>query len=602
MMIRHISLLGLILLLTWTSGLNPTSVSSSSTGYSEQPEPVIAGKIAFTVLNPGYSPKPLYDLYIINADGTGRQLIAQGMRQPDIGSTGKIVANAEGLPNQENLYVMNLDGSDKREVSVFAGDAYPSWPPDGGRLLFSNIDDKTIVIQDAPDKGATRYTLRYDIVSILGRHPAWHPDERIIYSGCDNWAGCGRWGLYITDITTYGAVSRPLQLTAHSNDISPDIYGDKVAFMSDRDGNWEIYVINTDGSGLTRLTNNPANDGLPVWSPVGHMIAFLSDRDGAWAVWVINPNGSNQRKLFDLNGPMGDDWTEERISWGAWPAVPVPPTGTPMPTPEAELEPALPPISGLLAFTKYNPESRVWRYRFELYIRDLATGEQRQLIEGGSEPDFSPDGSKIAFSKHGYLAIINVDGTGMTQIGGGRCDSYPSWSSDGQTIAYYDACSDIIIRMNADSSGYRELGSGEFPSWSPKEDKIVYKNCVGGNCGLWTMNADGTGVIQLNDDGSAGAPDWAPDGQRIAFNSQRDGNWEVYMININDGQEKRLTDNLATDGLPAWAPDGTRIAFLSDRDGKWGIYVMNADGTNVTRVADANVRPNWIWEKMSWTW
>ena len=114
--------------------------------------------------------------------------------------------------------------------------------------------------------------------------------------------------------------------------------------MSYRDGDWEIYRINIDGSGLLRLTNNPGNDGLPAWSPVGHLIAFVSDRGGEWAVWAMEIDGTKPRKLFDLDGPMGDDWIEDRISWHAWPTdVPVPPTPTPAPvsatpTPESSVQ------------------------------------------------------------------------------------------------------------------------------------------------------------------------------------------------------------------------------------------------------------------------
>jgi len=89
--------------------------------------------------------------------------------------------------------------------------------------------------------------------------------------------------------------------------------------MSIRDGNWEIYSINTDGSDLQRLTDNGVNDGLPAFSPNGQFIAFVSDEEGKWAIWAMNADGSGRRKLFDLNEGYGSgeeyDWTTERISW-----------------------------------------------------------------------------------------------------------------------------------------------------------------------------------------------------------------------------------------------------------------------------------------------
>jgi Tol biopolymer transport system component len=108
-----------------------------------------------------------------------------------------------------------------------------------------------------------------------------------------------------------------MQLTSEVTDIAPAAYGRQIAFMSKRDGNWEVYVVNADGSGLKRLTNKPANEGLPAWSPDGKTLAYVSDQGGAWAVWVMSPNGSNQRKLFDIGGGgLPSAWHLERISWG----------------------------------------------------------------------------------------------------------------------------------------------------------------------------------------------------------------------------------------------------------------------------------------------
>ncbi|MDH4136490.1 MAG: hypothetical protein OEW09_07235, partial [Anaerolineae bacterium] len=119
----------------------------------------------------------------------------------------------------------------------------------------------------------------------------------------------------------------PTQLTTDSNDMAPAAHGNKVAFMSMRDGNWEIYSINADGSDLQRLTDNGVNDGLPTFSPKGHFIAFVSDEGGQWAIWAMNADGSGRRKLFDLHGGYGigeeHDWTTERISW-APSAIPAP--------------------------------------------------------------------------------------------------------------------------------------------------------------------------------------------------------------------------------------------------------------------------------------
>jgi TolB protein len=94
------------------------------------------------------------------------------------------------------------------------------------------------------------------------------------------------------------------------------VYGNQIVFMSNRDGNWEIYRVNTDGSDLKRLTIRGANDGLPVWSPDGKSIGFVSNEGGAWAIWAMNADGTSQRKLFDVGGGgLASDWQHERIGW-----------------------------------------------------------------------------------------------------------------------------------------------------------------------------------------------------------------------------------------------------------------------------------------------
>jgi len=80
--------------------------------------------------------------------------------------------------------------------------------------------------------------------------------------------------------------------------ISVQLQG-RIAFQSDRDGSLEIYVMNADGTAVSRLTNNPAVDVFPAWSPKGNKIAFTSDRDGYPDIFIINPDGTNLTKLTD---------------------------------------------------------------------------------------------------------------------------------------------------------------------------------------------------------------------------------------------------------------------------------------------------------------
>src|SRR5438067_381974 len=96
----------------------------------------------------------------------------------------------------------------------------------------------------------------------------------------------------------------------------------QIAFTSDRDGNVDIYLVHADGSGVTRLTNNPARDFLPVWSSDGTRIAFYSERDGNGDTYVMNADGSGVRNL--TNNPASDAtpaWSPDDSTAPPQPAV-----------------------------------------------------------------------------------------------------------------------------------------------------------------------------------------------------------------------------------------------------------------------------------------
>jgi LysM repeat protein len=313
---------------TTTPTRTPTPTRSGATSTpkpSNTPKPtatptskpaVLAGKIAFTVWNPI---EHRYDLYVSLIDGTGRNKLGEGFRQPQFRQDGNYVAvNGDGSPNLEHLVTMNASGGEKLEVSVHSEDSFPTWRADGAIVAFSS---------DSWGDGRTRIGIVHDMFGkqwafiplgarqVEGDYPYWLADGRIVYHGCQFWGDGGSCGLYWVGA---GGESTPMRLTEHESDTAPAGSGTRIAFMSARDGNWEVYTVNMTGAGLKRLTSNPAQDGLPTWSPDGESIAFVSSRGGAWAIWVMSADGSNQRKLFDLGGGYGSgsyDWTAERISW-----------------------------------------------------------------------------------------------------------------------------------------------------------------------------------------------------------------------------------------------------------------------------------------------
>ena len=132
-------------------------------------------------------------------------------------------------------------------------------------------------------------------------------------------------------------------------------------------------------------------------------------------------------------------------------------------------------------------------------------------------------------------------------------------------------------------------GSGE------SGDLIAFTSDRDGDYEIFVMNADGSEVRQLTDnDDDDGLPAWSPDGKRIAFTSDRGDKFEIFVMNSDGTEVRQLTDNDDSDWSPSWSPDGKRIAFTSDRYGDWEIFVMNADGSNVVSLGQQGVVSSWV--------
>ena len=360
--------------------------------------------------------------------------------------------------------------------------------------------------------------------------------------------------------------------------ISPD--GNQIAFASNRNGNSEIYVMNADGTGQIRLTNHPQTDSQPSFSPDGSRIVFVSNRNGNLEIYLMNADGTDQTRLTKNSAP--------------------------------DFEPVFSPDGNKIAFTSQRDGYG------QVYLMNADGMNQTRLtnvVADEYDPSFSPDGSRIAFAsfRHGATVEIyamNADGTNQTRLTDNAAgDISPSFSPDGSQIAFAsnrDGRLEVYV-MNSDGTGQIRLtdnaAGNEIPSWgvlsSPAGGKIVFaSNRDGGgfNSEIYSMNANGTNPTRLTNNPAIDyGPSISPDGSRIAFHSDRDGNFEIYVMNADGTGQTRLTNNVAFDTFPSFSLDGNRIAFMSFRDGNTEIYVMNADGTGQTRVTNnpaSDVRPS----------
>jgi hypothetical protein len=272
----------------------------------------LVGTIAYPVFN-GTD----YDIYFGQADGSGTRLFRSGASQPAFSPDGSRIAFRSWRPDSRGVIVSDASGANLIALTNFFEDQLPTWSPDGSEIILHTRrsgDRRSELI-----KVNSSESLGQGSLLTQGEYPSIGQSGQLVFKG---WEATGK-GLRLAGLNLEGLepVTDLNEDTAPA--LSPD--GQKIAFMSRRDEDWEIYVINADGSGLERLTESPAQDGLPTWSPDGKAIAFVSDRDGTWAVWAMTPTGKDQQQLFAMEGSpdgfVGADtfasrgWAEERISW-----------------------------------------------------------------------------------------------------------------------------------------------------------------------------------------------------------------------------------------------------------------------------------------------
>lgn len=296
---------------TYTPTPAPTTATIATTGRP------LSGVIAFPRFDPA---RGTYDVYACNVDGSNCRQIATQASQPDFLPDGTRLVVHSWKADEKGIFLLSLSGQRIWQITDQIEAARASVDFKGETYAYHSRQESDRQPRLYRTYGSENRVMTRQGSPVLGQSPSWLPDQRILYSGCwlDN---CGI-------IATRDDGTFPRQIVAGSTEANPEASpdGQQVAFMSQRDGNWEIYVSGIDGSKLRRLTRNPSNDGLPAWSSDGRYIAFVTDRDGLWAVWVMRPEGSQQRRLFNIGGPLEGTmrdaaphevhgWLEERISW-----------------------------------------------------------------------------------------------------------------------------------------------------------------------------------------------------------------------------------------------------------------------------------------------
>jgi dipeptidyl aminopeptidase/acylaminoacyl peptidase len=292
----------------------PTPQPSGSGAAVVAPIQPLTGRIVLQTSSGG-------SIMTVNADGTGQDTVSNGL-DPSWSPDGKQIAVARWSEPQ-GIYVMNADGSNARMIYQINGAKSPTWSPDGTKIAFTwlyrqrvpsfrgtpipgilGTDFWRVSIVDVNTGNKTDLPLDNDGYAFV---PDWGSDGTIVYKA---FRGVGE----SSETGTPVLITNDQLQTSPS--WSPD--GKRIVLMVRHHDHWDIAGMNRDGSGLTSLTETPPVEGTrvvnnvaPTWSPDGSRIAFLSDRGGDWRVYVMNADGSGQRKMLDI--PVKYDYAAERV-------------------------------------------------------------------------------------------------------------------------------------------------------------------------------------------------------------------------------------------------------------------------------------------------
>lgn len=269
----------------------------------------------------------------------------------------------------------------------------------------------------------------------------------------------------------------------------------RILFDSDRDGDPGIYVMDPGGSNPQRLTHGNGSSESPAWSPDRKKIAFSSVREGHAEIYIMGPDGSNLQQLTRTGGKDSGnpDWSPDgkRIVF------------------ESNRDRTFPNREGD-------------REVYDIYAMNADGSDVQRLTHGNGfgvseNPNWSPEGKRIAFDRNGNIYVMAPDGSNLRRL----------------------------TRTPAESS---------HPMWSPNGKTIAFQSRRDGKMEIYTMDADGTNVRKLTNTpvGRSMNPDWSPDGRKIAFISERDGNMEIYVMNVDGSDPRNLTLNRARDAHPNW--------------------------------------------------
>lgn len=232
-----------------------------------------------------------------------------------------------------------------------------------------------------------------------------------------------------------------------------------------------------------------------------------------------------------------------------------------------------------------------------------SSNNPKQLTRDGrikTDPCFVRDGSEVIFTvqeKPTQLCLMRLkmeDGSvERLHPAADTSEFEATFTADGRAYAYVRSRGNLnlglVIRDTRQNRDFGYDPGGGFvslrrPSIAPDGSRVLF--CLPGNNGQQIYSVDGQGQdrAELTSSDLNSWPAYSPDGTQIAFGSSRAGDFDIYVMNADGKNVRRLTSSPGLDMRPAWSPDGQQLAFTSNRDGNYEVYVMRVDGSALRRV------------------
>jgi len=251
----------------------------------------------------------------------------------------------------------------------------------------------------------------------------------------------------------------------------------------------------------------------------------------------------------------------------------------------------------------------------EVYVRQGNNPEINLTKNPANDrnPDVASNGTVIAFDSNrgGTRQIWRMSASGIEKLSATAAQEHdPSYAGDLSGLAFARKTSSTnweIWKANANGTSPQRLsstsGDNDHPAYSPDGQWVLFRSDRDGNEEVYVVNvATGVEINLTNNAAKDGKPAWWHDGTKILWTSDRSGNFEIFVADFDAtlvliGAETNLTNNPAVDGWPDMRGDGSSIAFATDRDGTLEIYTMDPTGLNQTRFAGSgvgdDVNPSW---------